>query len=76
MTKYYKILQGTMFQGYWVEPLFPLNIENLRINLETGLAIEIIKSIALLPAPWGTGIYKIDDEGNIECLSEDFDTSD
>jgi hypothetical protein len=79
MTKYYKITQGTHFEGHWVEPQFPLTIKaNIELNIKHGVAFELTEKEALNEASspaWGSGIYE-EENGKFTCIAENFDSSD
>lgn len=77
MSKFYKIVQGTHFEGHWVEPQFPLTIENMELNIKHGLAFEIEEPTAYPLPPWGSGIFRVEEEKNTyTCLTSNFDSSD
>ena len=80
MSKFYKITQGTHFEGHWVEPRFPLNIKaNMDLNIKHGVAFELTEKEAIdmssSPA-WGSGIYEVEEGGIWTCIADNFNTSD
>jgi hypothetical protein len=75
MVKYYDINQGKFFDGKYYEPKFPLNKENIEFNLKVGTAKEITEEIANQGSSWGHGIYKVDDNGEYDCISHNWDSS-
>lgn len=79
MSEFYKIIQGTMFEGHWVEPVFPLTKENVELNIKHGLAFERTENEAEAESSspaWGSGIFEVLDNGEYTCLAENFDSSD
>lgn len=75
MEKFYKVLQGDTVNGHWVTPQFPINDENIALNLANGVAFEIDEQHAQF-APWGSGNWVKHDDGSYENVAWNFDSSD
>jgi hypothetical protein len=64
-----------VYQGKWkgndyVQPLFPINDENVKKMLKSGVAEKTESS----HANWGSGIYE-KHENKWVCISSDYDSS-
>lgn len=75
MPKFYRLTQGGFYENKWVSPHFPLTPENIKLNISIGLMKEIPESDTK-STTWGTGVYKIEDNGMYSCIVSDYDSSD